>query len=381
MTRQAPALPSGLPARLPGDTRLYLRPLGLLAGPAAEESVACGRGRRLAGGPFVFERCEVILRRPGAIQRHVAPIAAVAAWAEEQPPAIRGRAADLCAQLTAARALPAGREPPLLMGIVNVTPDSFSDGGAHRHAAAAVSQAARLAEAGAAILDIGGESTRPGAAPVGPARELARVQPVLEGLAGLPLPGVALSIDTRRAAVMRAALAAGAGLINDVSALTDDAESLAVAAASDAAIVLMHKAGEPATMNRDPRYEDAPLEVFDYLEARIAACREAGVARERLIVDPGIAFGKDSTHNLAILERIALYHGLGCPILLGVSRKGLTPFMEEAFAPKDRWPGSLAAALFARGQGVQMLRVHDVAAMRQALDVWRAVREAGCATS
>lgn len=368
MTRDAPALPP----RLSGDTRLYLRPLGLLAGRSARDLVASDRGRWLAGGPLAFELCEVSLRRPGETRRLVAPISQVAAWAEERSTA--SRAGELCANLTARRDWLAGRGAQLLMGIVNVTPDSFSDGGVNADAAAATARAARLVEAGASILDVGGESTRPGATPVDSAQELARVQPVLDGVSALPPSGVTLSVDTRKAAVMEAALAAGAGMINDVSALTHDPASLAVAAKSRAAVVLMHMAGEPATMNRDPRYEDAPLDVFDYLEERIATCLEAGITRERLIVDPGIAFGKDSRHNLAILERIALYHGLGCPVLLGVSRKGLTNAMEERYAPKDRWPGSLAASLFALSQGVQILRVHDVAAMRQSLDVWRAIQ-------
>ena len=369
MIRDAPALPH----KLSEDTRLYLRPLGLLAGRPGHELMASGRGRWLAGGPLAFELCEVTLRRPGVIERLVAPISQVGAWRESLAPSAGARVADLCANLVASRDLPGEGGEPLLMGIVNVTPDSFSDGGAQQGTDAAVAQAARLAEEGATILDVGGESTRPGAAAVDAAAELARVQPVLQGIAGLGLSGITLSIDTRKASVMEAALAAGAGIINDVSALTHDPASLALAAGCEAAVVLMHMAGEPETMNLEPGYEDAPLDVFDYLEARIAACLAAGIARERLIVDPGIAFGKDSRHNLAILERIALYHGLGCPILLGVSRKGLTADMEETYAPKDRWPGSLAASLFAVGQGVQILRVHDVAAMRQALDVWRGI--------
>jgi len=365
-----------LPPKLSDDIRIYLRPLGLLAGRTARELVAGGRGHWLAGGPLAFELCEVILRGPGATERIVAPMSLVAAWGESLLPAARARVGELYAKLTAPRRLPGAQSAPLLMGIVNVTPDSFSDGGELGDPAAAIAQAAGLVEQGAAILDVGGESVRPGASPVDAETERARVLPVLEGVAALRLDGVALSVDTRKAAIMRAALAAGTDMINDVSALTYDDDSLTVVAAGEASVVLMHMAGEPATMNRDPQYEDAPLEIFDYLEARVAACCEAGIAHARLIVDPGIAFGKDSAHNLAILERIALYHGLGCPILLGVSRKGLTAAMEEGHAPKDRWPGSLAASLFALGQGVQILRVHDVAAMRQALDVWRAVQNA-----
>ena len=255
------------------------------------------------------------------------------------------------------------------MGVVNVTPDSFSDGGRFADAAGAVAHGRALAAAGADIVDVGGESTRPGAAPVPPEEEIRRIEPVVRGLAAA---GLAVSIDTRRGAVMRAALAAGARIINDVTALAGDPESLAVAARSGAALVLMHMAGDPRTMQDDPRYDDAALDVLDFLESRVAACERAGVARERIAVDPGIGFGKRDAHNLALLARLALFHGTGCAVLLGASRKSFIGRLAGG-DPPERLGGSLAAALWAAGQGVQILRVHDVAETRQALVLQAAI--------
>jgi dihydropteroate synthase len=257
------------------------------------------------------------------------------------------------------------------MGIVNVTPDSFSDGGLRLEAEAAIAHGAAMAQAGAQIVDVGGESTRPGAAPVPVEEELRRVLPVVRALAKM---GAAVSIDTRHAAVMEAALAEGACVINDVSALTADRDSLSVAARSGAGIALMHMQGEPATMQDNPAYEDAALDVYDYLESRIGACERAGLGRERIVVDPGIGFGKTKRHNAEILGGLAMFHGLGCGILLGVSRKSFVAGASGGETPEKRLPGSLAAALDAVGQGVQILRVHDVAETRQALAVWDAVR-------
>jgi dihydropteroate synthase len=259
---------------------------------------------------------------------------------------------------------------PVLMGILNVTPDSFSDGGRFQHVEAAVSHARQMIADGAGIVDIGGESTRPGADPVEPAEELDRVIPVIEALKDC---GVPLSIDTRHAAVMRAALAAGAAMINDVSALTADPESLAVAAASSAPVVLMHAQGDPRTMQQAPHYVDVVAEVYAYLEHRVEVCLRAGIALERLIVDPGIGFGKTLDHNLALLRNLGRFHSLGCPILLGVSRKSFLGRIAGG-APADcRLPGSLAAALAGVRQGVHILRVHDVADTRQAIAVWRSI--------
>ena len=262
---------------------------------------------------------------------------------------------------------------PRIMGIVNVTPDSFSDGGQFVVPEAAIAHGRALRAAGADILDIGGESTRPGAVPVSADDELKRVIPVIAGLQDC---GVPLSIDTRRAAVMAAALDAGAAIVNDVSALTHDPDSPALAARCRAPVVLMHMQGEPATMQADPRYDYAPLDVFDYLEVRIAACVAAGIAPANIAVDPGIGFGKSVKHNLEILRRLSLFHGLGVPILLGASRKGFIGRLSPGESADRRLPGSLAAALAGVAQGVQILRVHDVAETAQALAVWQAIQSA-----
>ncbi|MFQ5786334.1 MAG: dihydropteroate synthase, partial [Alphaproteobacteria bacterium] len=276
-------------------------------------------------------------------------------------------------RLTAPRAplLGIAMDAPKIMGVINVTPDSFSDGGDCADADVAVAHGRALAGAGAAILDVGGESTRPGSDPVTPETELARVLPVVRGLAE---GGPPVSIDSRRAAVMAAALEAGAGIVNDVSALTFDPQSLGVAAAAGAPVVLMHARGDPKIMQANPTYDCAPLDVYDYLAGRIDACLAAGVTRERIVVDPGIGFGKSmGGHNVEILQNLALYHGLGCPILLGVSRKSFIAHLSAGEAPKARLPGSLAAGLAGLDQGVQILRVHDVAETAQALAVWEAL--------
>jgi dihydropteroate synthase len=254
-----------------------------------------------------------------------------------------------------------------------VTPDSFSDGGDHPTPEIAVAHGLRLIEEGADIVDVGGESTRPGSSAPPLDEELGRAIPVVEALTG---HGATVSIDTRRAAVMKAALAAGAGMLNDVSALRHDPAGLAVAASHDVPVVLVHMQGTPETMQLDPRYDCAPLDVFDFLEARVAACEAAGIPRSRLVVDPGIGFGKTATHNLEILRDLAVLRGLGCPVMVGLSRKGFIGRLTGVERPKDRLPGSLAGALHAMRSGAAILRVHDIAATRQALAVWHAIEAA-----
>jgi dihydropteroate synthase len=261
---------------------------------------------------------------------------------------------------------------PLLMGVLNVTPDSFSDGGRYLVPDIAIEHGRALAAQGADIIDIGGESTRPGAAPVTVEEEIARVIPVVKALAA---DGLVLSIDTSKAAVMRAAVAAGARIINDITALTDDPESLAVAAACDASVVLMHIQGKPGTMQVAPRYDNALLDIYDWLEQRIEACRAAGIAAARLCVDPGIGFGKNVAHNCQILADLGLYHGLGVPLMLGVSRKSFIGALSRGEKPRHRLPGSLAAALAGVQRGAQILRVHDIAETGQAVAVWRAINQ------
>ncbi len=253
-----------------------------------------------------------------------------------------------------------------VLGILNLTPDSFSDGGRHADPDTAVAAARAMIDAGAAMVDIGGESTRPGAPFVSEAEELARLRPVLDRLAGIPF-----SIDTRCAAVMTRALDAGASMVNDVSALTHDPASLSVVAARGCPVVLMHMGGLPATMQAAPRYADVVAEVEAWLAARIDACVAAGIDRAKIVVDPGIGFGKTLDHNLALLRALDRLGRLA-PVMLGASRKALIGKLTGAEVA-DRLPGSLALALHGATQGCAWVRVHDVAETAQALRVWGAV--------
>lgn len=262
---------------------------------------------------------------------------------------------------------------PLVMGILNVTPDSFSDGGRYDRLDAAVAHAEQLLAEGADILDIGGESTRPGAPYVSPEQEEARVLPVLARLAAL---GVPLSLDTRRTSVMRAALAAGVvDLINDVSALEDDG-ALPLVAAANVGICLMHKQGNPDTMQHSPAYHDVVDEVGDYLARRVALCRAHGVVAERLLADPGFGFGKTLDHNLALLRELPrVQQQAGVPLLVGLSRKSMLGAITGEAQADRRLGASVAAALLAAQQGAKIIRVHDVQATRQALQVWQAMAD------
>ncbi len=281
--------------------------------------------------------------------------------------------ADILHRLTAARPQIAGldMDAPKIMGILNVTPDSFSDGGQFNTLHAAQDQARQMMADGADIIDIGGESTRPGAATVDAKDEVQRTSPVIQALVAY---GVApISIDTRKATVAQAALDAGALIINDVAAMTFDPAIAQVAAASGAPICLMHAQGDPATMQDAPTYEDVVFDVYDFLAERIHAAEAAGIRRDQIIVDPGIGFGKTLDHNLELLKNLSIFHGLGCPVLLGASRKRFIGTLGNAAEASDRMPGSVAVALHGVRQGMQILRVHDTLATRQALSLHLAV--------
>jgi dihydropteroate synthase len=350
--------------------RIYLRPTGFVDAPFGHD----GKVARLAGGLLWFSLVEVT-RMEGA-RRVSQELFTVEAIEREMP----GDVAETWQRITAPRApLTVGQrtirlDQPQVAGIVNVTPDSFSDGGRNEDPAAAIAAGHQMAAAGAALIDVGGESTRPGAKAVWEQDEAKRVVPVIEQLAR---SGTAVSIDTRKAAVMGAALGAGAGLVNDVSGLTYDERSAKVVAEAGCPIVLMHHKGTPETMQQAPHYDRPVLfEVYDWLEQRIAAAVAAGVDRSRIIVDPGIGFGKTVQHNLQLLNGLSLFHGLGCPVMLGASRKRMIGAL-SAEAPADqRLAGSLALALKGADQGVQLLRVHDVPETVQALRVWRGMRDA-----
>ncbi|GGL71266.1 dihydropteroate synthase [Wenxinia marina] len=264
---------------------------------------------------------------------------------------------------------------PRIMGILNVTPDSFSDGGDLTAPAALIARARAMA-AHADILDIGGESTRPGAAEVPEADEIARTVPAIRAIRaeGITTP---ISIDTRKARVAAAALAAGADMVNDVAAMTYDADMARVVAEHRVPVCLMHAKGDPATMQRDPTYADVVAEVADWLARRLDAADAAGIAAERVILDPGIGFGKTLQHNVSLLRHLAGYHALGPAILLGASRKRFIGTLGNAPEPRDRTAGSVAVALWGIAQGVQIVRVHDTMETRQAISLHEAVSGVG----
>jgi dihydropteroate synthase len=263
-------------------------------------------------------------------------------------------------------------DQPQVMGIVNATPDSFSDGGQFADFAAAAAAGARMSEAGAAIIDVGGESTRPGATPVWEGDEIERIVPIISQLASA---GAAVSVDTRKADVMTAAIAAGARMVNDVSALTYDLRSAETVAAAGVPVVLMHHKGKPETMQDSPRYTDVVVEVFTWLEERIEEAVDAGIERSRILVDIGFGFGKTVAHNLDLMNNLALFHGLGCPIVVGASRKRTIGALSNEAPADQRLGGSIAFVMKAVEQGAQLVRVHDVPETAQALKVWRGLRD------
>ena len=308
---------------------------------------------RLAGGPLWFERVEH-MRRDGF--REVIS-------AEDIPETVLKRLTDPRQPICGV-----SMDRPSIMGILNVTPDSFSDGGAHQ--GFEFENAENLMKNGADIIDIGGESTRPGAAFVSAEDEVMRVVPVIKALAAKGIGPI--SVDTRKASVAKAALSAGAGLFNDVTALTFDPESLNVAAKMGASVCLMHSEGLPETMQDNPIYNNVLLDVYDALSERVNVCVSAGIPRARILVDPGVGFGKTQSHNMALLRGISLFHGLGCALLLGVSRKGMIGKIANEPRPERRFAGSMALGLEGLNQGVQMLRVHDIAETKQAIALWSA---------
>jgi dihydropteroate synthase len=326
-------------------------PLGLLHGAAAGAAVREGLAAWLAGGPTAF----ALARREGeAAIRPVAAFGAALGPLSAPPPTWAG--------------LPADR--PLVMGVLNATPDSFSDGGQHLDPGRAIARGLQMLAEGADVIDVGGESTRPGARPVPIAEEQARALPVVRALADA---GALVSIDTRNAATMAAALDAGARIVNDVSALAHDPSAAAVLAARGCPVVLMHMRGDPTTMAELTDYRDAAFDVAHELAARLAAAEAAGIARAAIALDPGIGFAKGTAANLAILARLPVLLNLGCRLVVGVSRKGFIGKLSGEAAAERRAPGSIAAGLAALLGGALVLRVHDVAETVQATRVWQAI--------
>ena len=342
---------------------LHLRPVQFVDSPVG---LPDGSVARLAGGMQWFAAYEVI--RGGGCE-----IVAIADF--DGALGRDARAAALHAAITAPRpAMVLGDrtlrfDQPQVAGILNVTPDSFSDGGAH---ADPVASGVAMAEAGAAMIDVGGESTRPGAALVWEEDEAKRIEPAVRGLAAAAM---LVSIDTRKAMVMEVALGAGAAIVNDVAALLWDDRAPGVVARAGCPVILMHSPDPKKGGHGEGVYGNVITDVFDWLEARIAAVVAGGVARERIIVDPGIGFGKSLAENLALLNGLAIFHGLGCPIMLGASRKRLIGALSQEAPADQRLGGSVALALKAAEAGVQIIRVHDVAETVQALRIWRGLRD------
>jgi len=348
--------------------RQLLRPTGFVDSPFGHD----GKVARLAGGMCWFASVELLTVDAG--KRTAAELLPVADLDSRFDDSLAAQ----WAALTATRPpLQLGErivrlDQPQVMGIVNATPDSFSDGGQFADAAAAAEAGAQMVAEGAAIVDIGGESTRPGAAAVWEGDEIERVAPIVRQLAG---GGAAVSIDTRKAGVMEAGLAAGARLVNDVSALTFDERSLGVLAAAGVPVVLMHHQGDPQTMQDNPRYGDVLVEVYDWLEERIAAAEAAGIKRDRILIDPGFGFGKTVAHNLELMNNLALFHSLGCALVVGASRKRTIGALSNEAPADRRLGGSIAFALKAVEQGAQIVRVHDVSETVQALRIWRGLKD------
>jgi dihydropteroate synthase len=357
--------------------KLYLRPCAFIETPVGFD----GQAARLAGTMVYYSALEAIEAEGNKrVGKALVPVAAIEAYVDGLGVDLQASALNQLRNINAprpplrmgARTIPV--DQPRVMAILNCTPDSFSDGGAHGDDPDAMAQAGgAMAAAGAAIIDVGGESTRPGAPLVWEGDEVKRVQPVIERLAKA---GHAVSVDTRKAAVMENALASGASMINDISALLYDERSVEVAKASDCPIVLMHAPSQSSDPHKGAAYGDVLLDVYDWLCARVETLVAAGIPRERLLVDPGIGFGKSLADNLALINNLSIFHGIGCPIVFGASRKRMIGALSNEAAADARLGGSLFLAMKAVAQGAHIVRVHDVPETVQAIHVWRGLRDA-----
>ncbi len=362
----------------PPAARLYLRPVAPVDSPIGYD----GQVARLAGGLSWFAAYELIAVEGGRrVAQQLVPVERLPGLLTQLPEAQAERLRTLAAAISAPRPVIRASErtlrldQPLVAGILNVTPDSFSDGGKHGDDPEAIAKAGfDMGLAGASLVDVGGESTRPGAEPVWEGDEIKRVVPVIEQLAK---SGVPVSIDTRKAAVMEAALAAGAHLVNDVAALAYDPRAVEVVANAGCPIILMHSPEPGQSPHGGSGYRDPLIDVFDWLEARVAAVVAGGVQRSNILIDPGIGFGKSLADNLALMNGLTLFHGLGLPIMLGASRKRMIGALDHEAPVERRLGGSLALALKGADTGCQLLRVHDVAETVQAVRVWRGMKDHG----
>ncbi len=362
--------------QIPPSATVYLRPTAFVDAPFDLD----GQVMRLAGGMLWFSAFDAIAVAGGKRQTpcHV-PIERLEEFLETLTEEQAESAQATIARIEAPRApFTLGKrtlrfDAPLIVGILNATPDSFSDGGQDDGDPQVAADAGfAMSAAGAALIDVGGESTRPGAADVWEQDEIERVVPVIEGLAK---SGIAVSVDTRKAAVMEAALAAGAAMVNDISALRFDERAMGVVADAGCPIIIMHHAGKGHEPHADSNYADPSIEVYDWLADRVAALEETGIARDRIVIDPGIGFGKSLQHNLALINGLALFHGIGCSVMLGTSRKRMIGALSREAPVEDRLGGSIALALAGAARGAQMLRVHDVEESVQALHIWLGLKD------
>ncbi|HET6525813.1 dihydropteroate synthase [Sphingopyxis sp.] len=357
------------------DARVYLRPTCFVDRPHELDEDCL----RIADTMVWFAAWHISLRDDDAVKSAVVPVAELDGWIAAMP----DRLAEAATVQRAGVARPRGNlqlgertirlGEPQLMGILNVTPDSFSDGGKHVDTAAAADAGFAMGAAGAAIIDVGGESTRPGAPLIWEGDEIKRIEGVVSALAK---GGVAVSVDTRKAAVMEAALAAGAHIVNDISALRYDDRAMEVVVRAGCPVVLMHAPSAKSDPHEGGTYANVLFDVYDMLAERVAACVAAGIDRAKIIVDPGLGFGKGVGDNLALVNGLALFHTLGCPILFGASRKRMIGALDNEAPADQRLGGTVALHYQAATQGAQLLRVHDIAENRQALRVWRGLRDA-----
>lgn len=353
--------------------KYYLQPLGLLRGCSRTDD----NFKRLAGSEIYFSTLRIISRDDNKnIAATTIPVNKLNEYLAKLP-------ADHVQEIiTLLKNIEKTRPPmkinekwefnwikPVIQGVLNMTPDSFSDGGEYNDLENSILRAQQMINDGASIIDIGGESTRPGAEKISIAQEISRVLPVIVALKENNIP---LSIDSRNGDVMKAACVAGAHIINDVSALMHDIQSAHIVKQSNLPVILMHAKGDPETMQINPVYDSAVLDIFDYLQERIEFCEKQNISSDKIIVDPGIGFGKSLKHNLQILNGFSLFHGLGVPLLVGVSRKSFIGKISHEITPAKRVYGSIAAAQICLEQGAQIIRVHDVAPTKQALSVWNA---------
>jgi dihydropteroate synthase len=342
---------------------LYIRPAGLVYGPDAGLAVNQRAGLMLAGNPSIAWTAALVSDDGGSTWQ-MRKVQALAASSDAD---VKGWINRLGAARPDIAGLPMSE--PQVMAIVNVTPDSFSEQGVNAETATAITSARRMAMEGASVMDVGGESTRPGSDAVDAAEEWQRIEPVIAALVG---DGLTVSCDTRKASIMRKAKAAGVGLLNDVSALAFEPEALPAAVESGLPVCLMHAQGDPKTMQQNPTYDNVLTEVYDWLDTRIGEVEAAGIPRGQIIADPGIGFGKSFAHNLQLMQALSLFHGLGVALMLGASRKGFIGAVTGEKVAGDRQAGSAAAALHGVMAGFQIVRVHDVRETVHAVRLWRA---------